>query len=139
MKKILVLYRNESFDDLQVLENLKSMLIDVKVIPVEISCPYRRVMRNLLKFCFDIKPDVIVGLSDCAMFAQQLHGYKKVLANPVLHVSWGMITDECMQLGGVSDFDKEHSYFVTSINGNCDCAYTWKIEKGHVSFEENNE
>ena len=35
-------------------------------------------------------------------------------------------------------FDKEHSYFVTSINGNCDCAYTWKIEKGHVSFEENN-
>lgn len=110
MKKILVLYRNESFDDLQVLENLKSMLIDVKVIPVEISCPYRRVMRNLLKFCFDIKPDVIVGLSDCAMFAQQLHGYKKVLVNPVLHVSWGMVTDEYMQLGGITDFDKEHSY-----------------------------
>ena len=110
MKKLVVLHRIDSFDDLQVLENLKSMLIDVKVVPVEISRPYRRVMRNLLKFCYDIKPDVIVGLSDCALFAQQLHGYKKVLANPVLHVSWGMITDECMQLGGVSDFDKEHSY-----------------------------
>lgn len=110
MKKILVLYRNESFDDFQVLENLKSMLIDVKVVPVEISRPYRRVMRNLLKFCCDIKPDVIVGLSDCALYGQQLHGYKKVLANPVLHVSWGMITDECMQLGGITDFDKEHSY-----------------------------
>ena len=36
-------------------------------------------------------------------------------------------------------FDKEHSYFVTSINGNCDEAYTWKIENGHVSYEETNE
>lgn len=110
MKKLVVLHRIDSFDDLQVLENLKSMLIDVKVVPVEISRPYRRVMRNLLKFCYDIKPDVIVGLSDCALFGQQLHGYKKVLANPVLHVSWGMITDEYMQLGGITDFDKEHSY-----------------------------
>ena len=109
MKKILVLYRSDFFDDLQALENLKSMLIDVRVVPVEISRPYRSVMRNLLKFCFDIKPDVIVGLSDCAMFAQQLHGYKKVLVNPVLHVSWGMVTDEYMQLGGITDFDKEHS------------------------------
>ena len=110
MKKILVLYRSDFFDDLQVLESLQSMLIDVKVVPVEISRPYRRVMRNLLKFCYDIKPDVIVGLSDCALFAQQLHGYKKVLVNPVLNISWGMFTDECMQLGGITDFDKEHSY-----------------------------
>jgi len=112
MKKILVLYRSDSFDDFQVLENLKSMLIDVKVVPVEISRPYRRVMRNLLKFCYYIKPDVIVGLSDCALFAQQLHGYKKVLVNPVLHISWVMFTDECMQLGGITDFDKEHSYIL---------------------------
>lgn len=110
MKKILVLYRNESFDDFQVLENLKSMLIDVKVVPVEISRPYRSVMRNLLKFCYSNKPDVIVGLSDCALFAQQLHGYRKVLVNPVLHVSWGMVTDEYMQLGGISNFDIEHTY-----------------------------
>ena len=110
MKKILVLYRSDSFDDFQVLENLKSMLIDVKVVPVEISRPYRRVMRNLLKFCYYIKPDVIVGLSDCALFAQQLHGYKKVLVNPVLHINWRMTTVESMQFGGITDFDREHSY-----------------------------
>ena len=110
MKKILVLYRSESFDDLQVLEHLQSMFVDVKVIPVEISRPYKCVMRNLLKFCYDNKPDVIVGLSDCALFAQQLHGYKKVLVNPVLHINWRMTTVESMQFGGITDFDREHSY-----------------------------
>ena len=110
MKKILVLYRNDFFDDLQVLEHLRSLLIGVKVVPVEISQPYKSVMRNLLKFCHDNKPDIIVGLSDCALFAQQLHGYKKVLVNPVLHVHWSMATIESTQFGGITDFDREHSY-----------------------------
>ena len=110
MKKILVLYRNDFFDDLQVLEHLRSLLIGVKVVPVEISQPYKSVMRNLLKFCHDNKPDIIVGLSDCALFAQQLHGYKKVLVNPVLHADWRMATIENMQFGGTTNFDKEHSY-----------------------------
>ena len=78
MKKLVVLHRADSFDDFQVLEHFRSMLIDVKVIPVEISHPYKCVMRNLLKFCHDNNPNIIVGLSDCALFAQQLHGYKKV-------------------------------------------------------------
>lgn len=110
MKKLVVLHRADSFDDLQVLEHFRSMLIDVKVIPVETSRPYKCVMRNLLKFCYDNKPDVIVGLSDCALFAQQLHGYKKVLFNPVLHINWRMTTVESMQFGGITDFDREHSY-----------------------------
>lgn len=110
MKKLVVLHRTDSFDDLQVLEYFQSMLVDVKVIPVEISRPYKCVMRNLLKFCYDNKPDVIVGLSDCALFAQQLHGYKKVLVNPVLHVHWSMATIESTQFGGITDFDREHSY-----------------------------
>lgn len=109
MKKLVVLHRTDSFDDLQVLEYFQSMLVDVKVIPVEISRPYKCVMRNLLKFCYDNKPDVIVGLSDCALFAQQLHGYKKVLVNPVLHINWRMTTVESMQFGGITDFDREHS------------------------------
>ena len=110
MKKLVVLHRTDSFDDLQVLEFFQSMLVDVKVIPVKISHPYKCVMRNLLKFCYDNKPDVIVGLSDCALFAQQLHGYKKVLVNPVLHADWRMATIENMQFGGTTNFDKEHSY-----------------------------
>ena len=110
MKKLVVLHRADSFDDFQVLEHFRSMLIDVKVIPVEISRSYKCSMRNLLKFCYDIKPDVIVGLSDCALFAQQLHGYKKVLVNPVLHINWRMTTVESMQFGGITDFDREHSY-----------------------------
>ena len=110
MKKLVVLHRADSFDDFQVLEHFRSMLIDVKVIPVEISHPYKCVMRNLLKFCHDNNPNIIVGLSDCALFAQQLHGYKKVLVNPVLHVHWSMATIESTQFGGITDFDREHSY-----------------------------
>lgn len=110
MKKLVVLHRADSFDDLQVLEHFQSMFVDVKVIPVETSRPCKCVMRNLLKFCYDNKPDVIVGLSDCALFAQQLHGYKKVLFNPVLHINWRMTTVESMQFAGITDFDREHSY-----------------------------
>jgi len=99
-----------SFDDLQVLELLSSMLKDVLVLPVEIAHPYKYVMRNLLKFCNENKPDVLIGLSAGAMFVQQMHGYRKLLINPLLHVSWGCATTEDVQFGGITDFDKEHTY-----------------------------
>ena len=110
MKKLVVLRDITSFDDLQVLEHLQSMLKGVNVIPVEIANPYKHVMRNLNKFCYEAKPDAIIGLSAGAMFAQQMHGYRKILVNPLLHVSWGCATTESSQFGGTTNFDKEHTY-----------------------------
>ena len=77
MKKLVILHDISSYYDFQVLEHLQSMLNDVDVIPVEISYPYKYVMRNLHKFCYQVKPDAIIGLSAGAMFAQQMHGYRK--------------------------------------------------------------
>lgn len=110
MKKIVVLHDVSSFNDLQVLENLQSLLAGVEVLPVEISSPYTRVMRNLLRFCYDNHPDVIIGVSVGALYAQQMHGYRKVLINPKLHVSWESTYTEEVQFGGITNFDKEHSY-----------------------------
>lgn len=110
MKKLVVLRDITSFDDLQVLEHLQSMLKGVNVIPVEIANPYKHVMRNLNKFCYEAKPDAVIGLSAGAMFAQQMHGYRKILVNPLLHVSWGCATTESSQFGGTTNFDKEHTY-----------------------------
>ena len=110
MKKLVVLRDITSFDDLQVMEHLQSMLKGVNVIPVEIANPYKHVMRNLNKFCYEAKPDAIIGLSAGAMFAQQMHGYRKILVNPLLHVSWGCATTESSQFGGTTNFDKEHTY-----------------------------
>jgi hypothetical protein len=110
MKKLVVLHDISSYNDFQVLEHLQSMLNDVDVIPVEITYPYKYVMRNLNKFCYEVKPDAIIGLSAGAMFVQQMHGYRKILINPLLHVSWGCATIESVQFGGITNFDKEHTY-----------------------------
>lgn len=110
MKKLVILHDISSYYDFQVLEHLQSMLNDVDVISVEISYPYKYVMRNLHKFCYQVKPDAIIGLSAGAMFAQQMHGYRKILINPILHVSWECATIESVQFGGTTNFDKEHTY-----------------------------
>ena len=110
MKKLVIVRDISSYNDLQLLEHLQSTLKDVDVIPVEISYPYKNVMRNLNKFCYEVKPDAIMGLSAGAMFVQQMHGYRKILINPLLHVSWGCATTENVQFGGITNFDKEHTY-----------------------------
>jgi hypothetical protein len=112
MKKLVILHDISSYYDFQVLEHLQSMLNDVDVIPVEISYPYKYVMRNLHKFCYQVKPDAIIGLSAGAMFAQQMHGYRKILINPILHVSWECATIESVQFGGITKFDKDHTYVI---------------------------
>lgn len=108
MKKLVILHDISSYDDFQVLEHIR--LKDVDVIPVEISYPYTYAMTDLNKFCFKVKPDAIIGLSAGAMFVQQMHGYRKILINPLLHVSGGCAMTESVQFGGITNFDKEHTY-----------------------------
>lgn len=108
MKKLVILHDINSYNDFQVLEHLR--LKDVDVIPVEIAYPYNYMMTDLNKFCFEVKPDAIIGLSVGAMLAQQMHGYRKILINPLLRVNGGCATIEGEQFGGITNFDKEHTY-----------------------------
>ena len=124
MKTIVVVREMNSYDDLHLLEYCQSMFVNANVIQVGIKSPYKHVMRNLLKFCYDVKPDIIIASSAGAMFAQQVHGYKKILINPVLHVSWNCASAEEIQFGGITNYDKEHTYVFFSDEGCQGSAYT---------------
>ena len=133
MKKIVILKETNSYDDLHLLEYCRSMFVNEDVIPIEISNPYKHVMRNLLKFCYETRPDIIIGSSAGAMFVQQLHGYKKILINPVLHISWNCASVEECQFGGITNFDKEHTHIFfndgeSSAFAEYDLAYKYVVK-----------
>jgi len=44
-------------------------------------------IRLLQEICKSESPDIIIGTSMGGMYAQQMHGYKKILVNPAFHVS----------------------------------------------------
>lgn len=49
-------------------------------------CPHEA-LEMLKNICNEEHPFIIVGSSMGGMFAQQLHGYRKILVNPAFHVS----------------------------------------------------
>ena len=139
MRKIIIVLGKNSVDGSQVLENLQSLLIGMDVIPIEITRPYNCVMSNLIKFCLETKPDVVIGFSEGAMFVQQLHGYRKILVNPMLHVSWDCATTEGVQFGGITNFDKEHSYIFFADDDNQANDYEEYLQtyKNVVEYQKN--
>ena len=113
MKKILFLHGFGSSGATQTAEYLRKKLPEVEVISPDIPLHPHKAMRFLNKLCYDLHPDVIIGTSMGAMFAQQMHGFRKILVNPAFHVSQIMLNDQ-----GVKKFthpreDGETEYNVT--------------------------
>ena len=140
MKKILCLHGLGSSGATQTAEYLRKKLPEVEVVSPDIPLHPHKAMRFLNKLCYDLRPDVIIGTSMGAMFAQQMHGYRKILVNPAFHVSQIMLNDlgdkqfinpradgettftitpelsegykeiEEDQFGGITEFDVKHTY-----------------------------
>lgn len=140
MKKIIFLHGLGSSGATQTAEYLRKKLPEVEVISPDIPLHPHKAMRFLNKLCYDLRPDVIIGTSMGAMFAQQMHGYRKILVNPAFHVSQIMMNDlgikhftnpradgqtsftitpalsdrykeiEEDQFGGITEFDVKHTY-----------------------------
>ena len=140
MKKILFLHGLGSSGATQTADYLRKKLPEVDVISPDIPLHPHKAMRLLNKLCYDLRPDVIIGTSMGAMFAQQMHGFRKILVNPAFHVSEIMLNDlgvkqfinprvdgetkytitselsdrykeiEEDQFGGITDFDVKHTY-----------------------------
>ena len=87
MKKIIYLHGLGSSGATQTADYLRNKLPEVEVISPDIPLHSEEALQMLNKLCYELKPDVIVGTSMGAMYAQQLHGYKKILVNPAFHVS----------------------------------------------------
>ena len=140
MKKILFLHGLGSSGATQTADYLRKKLPEVEVVSPDIPLHPHKAMRFLNKLCYDLRPDVIIGTSMGAMFAQQMHGYRKILVNPAFHVSQIMMNDlgvkrftnlradgetkytitpalsdrykeiEEDQFGGITEFDVKHTY-----------------------------
>ena len=114
MKKILFLHGLGSSGATQTADYLRKKLPEVEVVSPDIPLNPHKAMRFLNKLCYDMRPDVIIGTSMGAMFAQQMHGYRKILVNPAFHVSQIMMNDL-----GVKHFtnpraDGETTFTITS-------------------------
>lgn len=140
MKKILFLHGLGSSGATQTADYLRKKLPEAEVVSPDLPLHPHKAMRFLNKLCFDLRPDVIIGTSMGAMFAQQMHGYRKILVNPAFHVSQIMLNDlgvkhftnpradgetsftitqalserykeiEEDQFGGITEFDVNHTY-----------------------------
>ena len=140
MKRIIYLHGFGSSGSADAADYLRTKLPDTEVISPDIPLDPQMALRELNKLCHVVNPDVIVGTSMGAMYAQQMHGYRKVLVNPTFHVSeimqrnkginrfsstredgeteftiTGRLCDdykimEMYQFIGITTFDKAHTY-----------------------------
>lgn len=140
MKKIIYLHGMGSSGATQTADYLRLKLPDVEVISPDIPLLPEEALKMLHQLCNDVQPDIIIGTSMGAMYAQQMHNYKKILVNPAFHVSEIMRNNlgankwlspridgqtefvidselceqyqrmESSQFEGITEFDKEHTY-----------------------------
>ena len=87
MKTIVFLHGFGSSGATKTADYLREKLTDTVVISPDIPLEPKVALRELNKLCHDVNPDVIIGTSMGAMYAQQMHGFRKILVNPAFHVS----------------------------------------------------
>lgn len=68
-------------------KNLRILLPEASVIAPDLPINPREALALLSEIGKNESPDIIIGTSMGGMFAQQMHGFKKILVNPSFHVS----------------------------------------------------
>jgi len=86
-KKLLYIHGLSSSGNSSTAKNLAQLLPDTEIIAPDLPINPVEAIRLLQEICKSEMPDIIIGTSMGGMFAQQMHGYKKILVNPALHVS----------------------------------------------------
>lgn len=66
---------------------LRELLPDWEIISPDIPVHPQEALPMLRQLCKEKKPKFVIGTSMGAMYAQQMHGYCKILVNPAFHVS----------------------------------------------------
>ena len=68
-------------------ESLRRMLPEVQVISPDIPVDPSKALPYLRSLCEQEQPDLIIGTSMGAMYAQQMFGFRKILVNPAFNMS----------------------------------------------------
>ena len=86
-KKILYIHGLSSSGASSTVVSLRQLLPELIVLSPDLPINPFDALELLHDICQTEKPDLIIGTSMGGMFAQQMHGYKKILVNPAFHVS----------------------------------------------------
>lgn len=87
MKTLLYLHGLSSSGQSNTPNMLRKLLTDWNIVSPDIPIDPEEALCMLRRLCKEIAPDIVVGTSMGGMFAQQMHGYRKILVNPAFHVS----------------------------------------------------
>ena len=99
-------------------ELLRKLLPEVDVVAPDIPVDPAEALPFLQQFVKDEQPDLIIGTSMGAMYAQQMFGFKKICVNPAFNMSR---MSNALKTG-------EHKF----LNGRKDSQKTFKITKDIV-------
>ncbi|MDH6343866.1 putative esterase YcpF (UPF0227 family) [Parabacteroides sp. PFB2-12] len=87
MKKMIYIHGLSSSGSSQTVKTLRTLLPQHEVIAPDLPLNPQEALSLLVSLCEKEKPNLIMGTSMGGMFAQQLHGFEKILINPAFHVS----------------------------------------------------
>lgn len=96
-------------------EMLRKLLPEIEIVAPDIPVDPSEALPYLRQLCEQENPDLIIGTSMGAMYAQQMHGYKKICVNPAFNMS---SMSKVFKTG-------EHKF----LNGRKDNQKTFKITK----------
>ena len=86
-KKVLYIHGLSSSGASATVSQLRELLPAVEVIAPDVPVNPTEALTLLKEICAQQKPDIVIGTSMGGMFAQQMHGFRKILINPAFHVS----------------------------------------------------
>lgn len=86
-KKLLYIHGLSSSGASGTVGNLKQLMPEWEIIAPDLPIQPMEALTLLRTICDEERPDLVVGTSMGGMFAQQMHGFEKILINPSFHVS----------------------------------------------------
>lgn len=111
MKTIIYLHGLASSGQSSTATALRELLPDWEIISPDIPVYPQEALTMLRELCKEKKPEFVIGTSMGGMYAQQMHGYRKILVNPAFHVSKtlrykiGVCTFFSPRQNGASEFE----------------------------------
>lgn len=87
MKVLIYLHGLGSSGQSSTVISLRELLPGWEIISPDIPLHPQEALPMLRQLCKEKKPQLVVGTSMGGMYAQQMHGYCKILVNPAFHVS----------------------------------------------------
>ena len=125
-KKLIYLHGFGSSAASRTVKALRELLPEFDVVAPDIPVDSAEALPFLRGLCMNEVPDVIVGTSMGAMYAQQLRGYKRICVNPAFEMS----KKSKMLSVGV------HEYFKPRKDGTTHFEITPEIIRHHTEMEE---